>query len=168
LAVLLAFSTSCSPFKVRTVVTPGTDLSAARTYGWTSGMQTAIDESKTAPPIGQAIDTELQRKGYRLEPQATADFYVSYRFQSEVRVEGHAVDEHPGQDVGWFSSMGESFYIDEHRASQLRIIVYDPSGKRQVWQGFATGRLAIDLSPAERDEVIREAVEAILSRFPPK
>jgi hypothetical protein len=159
--------TACAPFKVHTIAEPDTGLAAARTYAWTSGMKEAIDESTTPSLVRQVIEAELRKKGYQSD-ESNPDFRISYRFQSQLQVTGREARQYHAQDSGWFPSIGGDVYLDEHRTGQLRIIVYEPSGKRQIWQGFATGRLAAEYSPKEREEVLRRAVQAVLKRFPPK
>lgn len=167
-ALVLLGAAACSPFKVHTITEPGTNLATARTYAWTSGMKDAIDESTTPSVVRQVIDAELGKKGYVLDEHATPDFRISYRFQSQLQVEGREARQYHAQDSGWFPSLGGDVYLDEHRNGQLRIIIYDSGGKRQIWQGFATGRLAAEYSPSEREEVLRRAVRDVLKRFPPK
>lgn len=166
-AVALLCASGCSPFKVHTVVEPGVNFAGMKTYTWTSEMQEAIDDSTTPSLIRVAIDAELKERGYLLLAAGTPDFQIAYRFQTDIVVQKQFAAEYPSQVSGWFPDSGGSTYLNENRQNLLRVIIYDPEGKRQIWQGFVASRMGPDLPPNERQDVVHRAVHAVFDKFPP-
>ena len=56
----------------------------------------------------------------------------------------------------------------EYERGTLLIDVLVPADRSLVWRGSASARIREESDPAQREQRIEEAVEAILDRFPPK
>lgn len=106
--------------------------------------------------IQRAVDRELKVKGFQPMDAQSADFWVQYYALTEQRMR---ID--PGYDWGHDD-------VSTYAAGTIIIDVVNPKDKRMVWRGTATDVLDPDLTPAEREERIQEAVHDILKEFPPK
>jgi hypothetical protein len=124
-----------------------------------------------------AIIAELQRKGYQLATDpATADFSVDFTIGSHERTDINSYPP-PYADIGWGGwgygpgwwggpYWGSSIDVRQVHEGTLSIDVFDAHSHRPMWHGWAKK----DLSQKDREQSeqpIRNAVAAILSRFPP-
>jgi uncharacterized protein DUF4136 len=121
------------------------------------------------------IKTELQRKGFveATEP-AKADFTVDFTIGAQERTDINTYpDPYVGPAWGWGSMgwwggpyWGTALDVRQYREGTLSIDVFDAHSHRPTWHGWAKK----ELTPQDLEnsaEPIREAVAAVLARFPP-
>jgi len=119
----------------------------------------------------------LEAKGYRLATDpATADFAVDFTIGSHERTE---INSYPvsyasmgwggwGWGPGWwgYPYWGPQVDVRQIHEGTLSIDVFDARTHRPTWHGWAKKQLT-DRDIQQSAQPIRNAVDAILARFPP-
>jgi hypothetical protein len=160
---LASLSLACAPIQVTTDVNPEARFPLYQTY-FAMPSETAISGDKedsltTAQLIQSTIDTELQRKGYRLVDTESTDLIVGFTLESEENTRRvNAAD--PDTD----------FYVRRtFVANTLVISVVDSRTGDQIWQG--TGETEVRVGGAlvmdDQDDVLVRTVKKILAELPP-
>jgi hypothetical protein len=125
-----------------------------------------------------AIQQDLSNKGYRLVTNLNeADFSVDFTVGSRERTD---INSYPmpyagagwagwGWGPGWwgYQYWGSDIDVRQVREGTLSVDVFDAHTHRPVWHGWAKKDLT-DRDIEQSEEPIRNAVAAILARFPPK
>jgi Domain of unknown function (DUF4136) len=124
-----------------------------------------------------AIKEDLAQKGYRLAASPSeADFTVDFTVGSHERTDINSYPE-PYAGAGWVGwgggpgwwggpYWGNNIDVTRIREGTLSIDVFDARNHRPVWHGWAKK----DLSQQDIDhseQPIRNAVAAVLAKFPP-
>jgi len=135
------------------------------------------DNPLVAQRAEDAIRQDLTAKGYRLTTNAAeADFAVDFTIGSKERTEIDS-DPYPGPYMGgWWGSgpgawwggpyWGSGVDVYQYREGTLSIDVFDAHSHRPVWHGWAKKPLTrSDMENSEQP--IRNAVAAVLAKFPP-
>ena len=138
------------------------DFAALETWAWAPSL---ASEAERGPRISglnrerieKAVASELARKGYRQVDATSADFRVRYDAAVRSRVDW---DTNPHDD-GHFADI---YTYDE---GTLVVDVLRGADDRLIWRGAARSVVEFEMTPEERDERVREAVEGIFARFPP-
>ena len=121
-----------------------------------------------------AIQSELTRRGYvNASDAAPADFAVDFTIGSRERTEITSFPA-PYADAywiypGWWGApyWGSEMDVRQYREGTLSIDVYDAHSHKPVWHGWAKKELTRkDLERSEQP--IREAVAAVLAKYPPQ
>ena len=174
--VLLALISACATIMpVRTDFDPQTDFSGYRTFTWVSD-NPLIAPDGSSPEVSalnrgrivSAIENELVRKGYARAPAgAAADFAIAFTVGTRERIDINSYplayrDNWHWRPRYWDYEVRTSTYQE----GMLGIDIFDGTGRVPIWHGFThkriTGSDMADPTPA-----IREAVAAILAKFPP-
>jgi hypothetical protein len=123
-----------------------------------------------------AIRQTLIDKGYSPAPDpAAADFTVDFTIGSKERTD---INSYPtpyggpgwgwGGGPGWWGGpyWGNELDVRQYREGTLSVDVFDAKTHRPVWHGWAKKELTRkDLEQSEQP--IKEAVAAVLAKFPP-
>ncbi len=113
-----------------------------------------------------AIRQELTAKGFTYVPDlAQADFAVDFSVGAQDRLD---VQSYPGHFAGPLGPglWGNEVDVRQYQEGTLAMDVFDVQSRRAVWHGSAKKELS--KSEIEHsEEPIREAVTAVLVRFPP-
>jgi hypothetical protein len=175
--LLLALLTSCATtFPVRTDFDRQADFSGYRTFTWISDNPLIVPDGGnpeisplTRSRIVTAIENELERKGYvKAARGQNADFAVGFTVGTRDRID---IDSYPSAYRGSWYWRHSFWYYDvrtwHYQEGMLAIDVFDQATHRPVWHGFTSKRI----TSGDRENpapVIREAVAAILAKFPPR
>jgi len=112
-----------------------------------------------------AIELELTSKGFSYVPDpARADFAVDYSIGAQDRTDLRSYPRAGPLGAGFW---GNDIDVRQYQEGTLAVDVFDVQSRRAVWHGSATK----ELSQAEMEHSetpIREAVTAVLAKFPPK
>jgi hypothetical protein len=174
-ALLLA--AGCARYHVRTDWQPGTDFSHLGTYAWRdrehAPRDPRIDNDLFESRVREAVDDELRAKGFRLV-DGPADFEVAWDAWVQPRSDvtafpswGFGFGGFRGGPGFWGVGLGSDVYVDQYDEGMLIIDILDPETGRLLWRGTAESRLREDRTPEQRTKRVRDAVHAILERFPP-
>jgi hypothetical protein len=161
--------------EIQTEFNPEIDFSGYKTYGLmplpTDVPGVNRSQIERAGMISQAaITKELNARGYRKVDLEEADFAIN--------LSGKIVPMADTIDMGYTAVATHSWYgyytpqtydrgvsIDLYDEGTLMIEIFDGKTKELVWVGWAQARRDGDITEGDK---IRDAVEEILSRFPPE
>ena len=118
--------------------------------------------SENKRTIENAIHKRLKRKG--LEETEIADLHVNF----------FVIDTHESKSITNTSYRNQKYggmthldtYIKEYEQGTLIVDFVDVKSKKLVWRGVATG--VITGKQKDMEKTINEAVNAVLSQYPPK
>ena len=156
------------------------DFSAYKTFGWID--PNPLIRSVTQRPLSPLVvdrlkaDTKdiLSRQGLRFEENAAeADLAVAFTIGSR---DGIRITSYPtrsfqrspsGRRYAWGSYWsGNNVRTRQYTEGQLAVDLFSVAEARPVWHGTTSTRVTRSDREAP-DELIREALEAILAEFPP-
>ena len=118
--------------------------------------------SQNKRTIENAIHKQLKRKG--LEETEIADLHVNF----------FVIDTHESKSITNTSYRNQRYggmthldtYIKEYEQGTLVVDFVDVKSKKLVWRGIATG--VITGKQKDMENTIYEAVNAVVSQYPPK
>jgi hypothetical protein len=136
------------------------DFSGLKRYAWVGEEDTSLVGRR----IHGAVDEVLARRGYELvqqDAQFLVAAHVSKRDRTQVTDWGYTYSPHGA----WYGGGGIDVW--QYEEGTLLLDAVDAKTKQMVWRGTASRILEEGWTPEEREEVVREAVEALLEKFPP-
>ena len=119
--------------------------------------------------VHQAVDDALMKKGLKKVDAKDANVWLSWSFTERKRLE----ETRYNAGFSWYpypwmmSSWPTETIIDTYEEGYLTLNMINPKTKNLLWQGVARHRLTGSMSPEEKREYIRSAVDRLLSSFPP-
>nr|WP_320133801.1 DUF4136 domain-containing protein [uncultured Holophaga sp.] len=170
-----ALLTGCSTFAVRADYDTTADYSAYKTFNWYASSKYAKDKKDGTGNtlmdrrVRHAVEKQLQAKGFRLESQGEPDFLLTYYPVYTNRQVITTTDLGTGFrwrpfHYGINSAVSEVRNIKE---GSIVLEIVDYKSNQLIWQAVADGALTDLGSPEEADEVVNDAVERMLLKFPP-
>ena len=174
---LFGFLWGCQSIQVSQDYDISKDFSSLKTYEWQTKTQPETGDIRVDNPlldarIRSAINDSLSKKGYQRITQGKPDFYVAYKYQVRSKIESDDVGV--GVGFGWGSrsryggiGLDTGRYISEYDEGVLVIDLNDASKGDLLWRGTGTARVNQHSKPEEITKGVNEAVEKILSQFPP-
>jgi len=122
---------------------------------------------KAAPPIIDAVTTEMTRLGLTAapaEPDVTMTYYLLLSTTMSTQTMGQFVPGAVAWGLPMFPQATQSLKI-LNRGS----LVLDLSAKGAVvWRGVALAEIKMDATDTKREALLREGVRDLLRRYPPK
>jgi uncharacterized protein DUF4136 len=174
-AIVLLLASACSTLQV------GSDYDHAATfqhYKTFTVMQRAHHGSSNplvAVRASDAIKADLQQKGFiEASDPSKADFTVDFTIGAQERTDINTYPEpYMGPAWGWGSMgwwggpyWGTGLDVRQYHEGTLSVDVFDTHTHRPVWHGWAKKELTRkDIENSA--EPIRNAVAAVLAKFPP-
>jgi hypothetical protein len=151
---------------------PKADFSGYRSYSWIAedpqirprgeGQQVS---ALTARRIRDAVEAALAARGYRpAREAANADFVVAYTVGARDRIDAQSYPM-PYRGPWLWSWYGSQTDLRVYREGTLSIDIFDGKTHQPVWHG----RARKEITRADESDpvpVIRQAVDAILAKFP--
>ena len=170
-----------------TTMTATTDLdntvnfSKYQTFSWID--PNPLIRSVTQRPLSPLVERRLmsntrdllEARGFRfVEDSAKADLVIAFTIGSRdgIRIDSfptrsiHARPSGPRRNAWRGYWMGSTVTTRQYTEGQLAVDMFDVAESRPVWHG-TTGRQITRSEREAPDELIREALEAILENFPP-
>ncbi|MFL5346394.1 MAG: DUF4136 domain-containing protein [Hyalangium sp.] len=151
-------------------------LSQYRTYSWLArpqGKDTRVYNDVVEANVKQAVDRELQSRGYRLVDQ-NPDFRLGWQGAIDRKLDIQTVDTYygygwgPGYAPYYAGAAAPSTYVRQYDQGTLIIDVVDAASNKLVWRGTAQAELSNDSTAPEKQKRLGEAINKILEDFPPK
>jgi len=170
LALACLLLVGCSSVSVKTDYDPQTDFAAFRTWSWLEAGPAPGVDGLTDGRIRAAVEAVLPTRGLqRAAAGEDADLRVAYQARVEQRVEAVPAPMPPPVTYRWRAGYApyETQQLTTYDEGTLVLDLIAPDGGTLLWRGSATAVVGTADSPEEREQRIREAVEAILARFPP-
>lgn len=170
LCALVAGTTGCSNIRTNADYDPSVNFTTLRTYDWRADGKQApqdprIDNTLFASRVHQAVDRQLAAKGYQQSTNGNPDFLVGYHAVVEGKVDFRTVGGYYGYG-GWGTA--PQTYAYNYDEGTLLLDVIQPETMQLLWRGSATATVRPSATPVERQKRINEAIEKILSKFPPQ
>jgi len=166
----LAAVTGCSTFTVHADREPGADFGRYRSFAWFPLAKVPPDDQTVGDryvdkEIYEAIEGDLQRKGYAMATPDTADFLLTYRL---LKSAGYQDLELP-YTTQWHRGVALAVlheYPDAYDRGTLMIDAVDRATGDLVWRGTASARLLSHTSYENTLKRARKAIEKTLADFP--
>ncbi len=171
-ALLLA---ACATLRVGSDYDHSANFGGYHTFAWMPP-HTKPNESPNPLVVQRAHDAiqeALRAKGYELvDNAADADFVVDFTIGSRERTD---LRSYPAPYAGpwgysyWWGApyWGNQLDVRQYREGTLSIDIFDGHTHRPVWHGWAHKELTrADIEHSTGS--IREAVDSVLARFPPR
>jgi hypothetical protein len=166
----------CASVRAQSDYDPNARFDTFHTFAWTgqepgrlpneSGGERKPLDPLLARRIKEAIDTQLEAKGYKLTKDlGKADFAVSFSVgtREKIRVQSSPTYYGGGYGYGgWYAGSGVS--TQSYTEGTLAIDIFDGKSHMAVWHGWASKRVN---ESSDRAKVVDEVVTAILAKFPP-
>jgi len=178
----LAVSNVETKVSVKTQYDKMFDFKAVRTFNWhpdgvgdvkllhLSGDDPARLRKDLEPVIVQSAEQELTKRGLTKTSGGPADlniyYYVLIGANTEAQVAGQFLAPVPAWGIAPFSASTTSLEVYEQ--GTLILDLSSPSIKSMVWRGSAAAKIDRQNSDAKRAGIIREAIEEMFKKFPPK
>ena len=168
LAVAFALA-ACATLDVGSDFDHAASFAGYQTFAWMAREHPTISNPLNIRRVQDAVSAELAAKGLRPAADVSqADLAVDFTLSSAERTE---VTSYPVEYRGAWP-WGEGYFgsavdVRQYREGTLSIDLFDARSHRPVWHGWAKKPLSrADLD--HPDAPLREAVAAILSRYPPR
>jgi hypothetical protein len=169
-----ALLAGCTGLRVDLDYDPARNFSAYQSYAWlpaaTVDGEAVVRNDLVEARIVNAVDNALGAKKMRRADKDSADFLVTYHINIENRVEVRTIDTGFGYYRPWWhwnSRFDTETIVQNYKAGTLILDIIDRQSNRLAWRASSETRLREGLTPQQRDEEIRNIVNAMLSRFPP-
>ena len=161
------FFVSCSSVTVNQDYDPSYDFSKLKTYGFIPISSEAGIDQLSADKLGNAINTELTAKGYKIE--TPADFGIALMFSSQTKTNiqsyGYGYGYGAWGRPGMYGTGGVD--VTQYDQGTLIIDIIDMSSQKLVWRGIGSGVMSESPSVETRTQNINNVVNQILAQFPP-
>jgi hypothetical protein len=170
LAAIALAVTACSKFTVQGDRAAAADFGRYRTFAWFPLANVPPDDQTTGDRaldkrIYEAIEGQMQRKGYAPAASSAADLLLTYRL---LRTDGYEEPKLP-----YAAQWHRGAYLDAVHASPdtyergtLIIDVVDRSSRELVWRGSASARLQLHTSYDATVKRANAAIEQTLASLP--
>ena len=183
-AAVSALLFACSTLEVTTDYDPAAVFEGMKRYAWLpepqkkTGDPRIDDNTLLDKRIRRAVDDVLALKGYT-QSEANPDFLVGYHVSLDRRRSVQVLNDYYGYGPGWGYRYGSAYrpmgyvgppeaYVYEYDEGTLILDIVKPGNRELMWRGAASDEVHFQKTPEEHEAQIREAVEAMLERFPPK
>jgi hypothetical protein len=180
-AALLAVA-SDARVKVDTGHDPAADFTKLRVWAWPSDGPGQVKMALTKdddpeptrkrfePTVMASVEAAMAKKGFRKAAAGeTPDFLVAYFALISVSTSGQTLGQFLPGTVSWglppFDAVATSLKIYEQGSLVLDVMAPD---KKPMWRGVARAEVHRDRPDAEREKRIRDAVNDLVNKFPPK
>jgi hypothetical protein len=171
---------ACAGIEVNTHYDPKAvpQLESFRTYAWLpqpEGKDPRVYNDIIDSYIRQAVDQELQGRGYKqVEANANPDFRIGWQGAIDSKVDVSTVNSYYG--YGWapywnpyYGGAGAPYtHVYEYEQGTIILDMVDAKANKLVWRGTAQAEVNENPSASHTQKRINEAVDEMLSRFPPK
>ena len=165
--LLVLLFMSCHVVRVQTDYEKETNFSNYSTYNYFSDLETGLSELDEKRLI-KVLDAVMQSKGLLLSEEP--DFLVNIQSGIYQTPRNNTVGVGvggTGRNVGGGVSVG----IPIGQSNVQREISFDFVDSQKdmlIWQAISKSHLNENVTPIERDKKLKEIVEKVLSKYPPK
>jgi hypothetical protein len=173
-SLFLLFAGSCSSIPVQQDYDPAFDFGRLGSYAWLEQQTEAppssvSDSSLIRDRVHRAVDARMSAMGHAKTIPEQASFLIAYHIgvDRELRVD----TTNYGYGYG-YRGYGRRGYT-ETRVRQYDVgtlvldFVSNDEEKKLLWRGTGSSRIHERRTPEQREELIRQVVDAVLAQFPP-
>jgi len=165
--LLVLLFTSCHVVRVQTDYEKETDFSNYSTYNYYDDIETGLSELDEKRLV-KVLDDAMQGKGLLLSEEP--DFLVNIQSGIYQTPRSNTVGVGlggTGRNVGGGVSVG----IPIGQSNLQREISFDFVDSQKdllIWQAISKSHLNKNLTPIEREKKLKEIIEKVLSKYPPR
>ena len=177
-SVLLTMLLGCSAKGVKTEYQETSNLVGLKTYGWFKsdtlpGDNVRVNNPKVIEAVRNAVDKNLQQKGYQKVENGKADFLVTWFGAIEKKVQAESIDHFysgygygPVMAVSTSPAKNDGNSATEYEEGTILIDILNPAANKVLWRGAGSRRILEE--PKEGDAVlyIDLVVSKIFNKFP--
>ncbi|MCM5661745.1 DUF4136 domain-containing protein [Galbibacter mesophilus] len=159
--------TACGSVQVAYDYDKKNDFSQYKSYDYYPDIQTGLsqlDEKR----LFKSIDSIMETKGY--ENSSTPDIYINIVSASRPKPSNSSVGigiGGTGRNMGGGISVGVPVGGNESYR-EITIDVIDAANDELVWQAVSEGTVSEQMTPATRNEKLKQVAEKIFSKYPPE
>ncbi len=166
--------TGCETLRVGSDYDRAASFANYHSFTWLPRENYGVRDPLVVQRARDDIEARLEQKGYTYtsNPEA-ADFAVDFTIGAHERTDIHTYPAPYSATWYWYGPhwwgypyWGTGVDVHQYREGVLAVDVFDARSHRPVWHGWA--RKALTRKDMEQSgESIREAVDAVLAKFPP-
>ena len=165
----MALTISCSPiYNVKYDYDTKTDFASLKAYDWHPIPAKADIDKLNIERIKNAVDSQMAAKGLKKAPDNPNFLIASHVGKKEkVRIAdwGYGYGPYGRYWGGYGGPRGVDVY--KYEEGSLILDFVDAKSKKLIWRGSAKAQTNTVKTPEKRQELIDEAVQKILEKFPP-
>ena len=163
-ACLIALTVSCSSvYHVGYDYDQQTNFAGLKTYNWLPVPKGVKVNTFVQERIKNAVNSELEAKGLRMTSDKP-DFLIAMQTMRKER------ESYAPQSSGYTygpSWRGPRYSTYTYEEGTLVLDFVDPTSKKLIWRGTASGVVDSKMTPEKIDKLVNEAVQKTLKNFPP-
>lgn len=172
-AVVLGLS-ACETLRVGSDYDRATDFAGYHSFTWLPRENYGVRDPLVVEGTRDAIKARLEQQGYTYanDPE-NADFAVDFTVGARLRTNIRTYPTPYGGPWYWYGPRwwgypywGTGIDVHQYREGVLAIDAFDAKTHRPVWHGWAKKPLTRK-DMEDSGQSIREAVDAVLAKFPP-
>ena len=165
----MALTISCSPiYSVKYDYDTKTDFASLRTYDWLPIPAKADIDRLNVERIKNAVNSQMAAKDLRKTPD-NPDFLIASHVGKKEKVRiadwGYGYGPYGRYWGGYGGPRGVDVY--KYEEGSLILDFVDAKSNKLIWRGSAKAQTNTAKTPEKRQELIDEAVQKILEKFPP-
>ena len=176
-SVFLTMLLGCSVKGVRTEYQEVSTLAGLKTYGWLQtdtppGDNVRVNDPMVIDAVRNAVEANLEKKGYRRVEGKLADFLVTWFGAIETKVQVETID-HFYHDYGYgpvakyMATPGsEGRTATEFEEGTILIDVLNPATHKLMWRGTGSRRILKEQEKGYAALYIDRVVKQIFKNFP--
>ncbi len=177
---LILILSSCSVITVHQDFDQTYNFQGLRTYSWldknrTVSSDTRINNDLVKDRMIKAIEDSLEAKGYTKVDKAQASFLVVWHGSIDSKLQMDTIDHYyrpygyGARDIydPFIRNKTTRTVVSEYDLGTLLIDILDPTEQKLIWRGTGQGVVHGNQEPAKITKNINNAVQQILSQFPP-
>jgi len=148
-----------------------TDFSGYHTYAWLpipEQKDPRLNSEILHSRITNAVEKTLSNRGFARQVSETPDFRIGYHVALRDKLSVGFVNDYYGYDHRGFSGNSSYSFATEYEEGTLILDIVDAKTNRLIWRGSASAEVSPSDSAKTREKRINEAVQRILSNYPPK
>lgn len=178
--MLALLAAACASVDVQSQLDRNYDFSRLQHFSWTGEAPDVRGDPSFARPqaddnLRRMITEAFQARGYEYVRQEEADFILSYRMVVEQRLDERVLNNNLEMGPGWgydtidaaqYQKGTASTYVMEYTEGTLILDAVEANGTHLIWRGSAAGELHLEMSPEQREQRARKAIDRLVKRFP--
>jgi len=177
--VALAVATASAKIEVKVNYDKTFDFKTLRTWAWNPGEPGQVKMARTPnddpesvrkraePLILQLVETEMVKRGLQQagsNPDVVVTYYLLMTTTMTSQTMGQFLPSVPEWGIPPFAPATQSLEVMNQGS-----LVLDLSVKSDIkWRGVAQAKLSLDADDKKREALLREAVQNLLKKYPPK
>jgi uncharacterized protein DUF4136 len=167
----LLMLSGCHPVTIKTDHNRTANFAALRTYAWQPGAKLdtgdpRFDSVQIDREIRAVVDTALAAKGLRKTESASVDVLVGYRAAMESGSSTVTRQRQFGDTDASWGFVGSNTV--DFESGTLVLEMTDPNTRQMLWRANASAVVIEQATSTERRKRIREAVQKMIDKFPPR